>query len=722
MFYFSENQLFQLFIRAEDKGVFPHQAEVPLNVYIMGSQDVPILFERKEDKFFISEASLVGTPITRLKTVTNSTVTYRIVSDGDNSSPFAIDANGQITLNEPLDREVKDNFLIGVLAETDSSPPLTALAQITLQVLDENDHAPMFESNPYSINLAENTDEGSLILKVIAHDEDLGSNGEVRYSFGSDIGELANVFTVDAYTGWISTLIQLDKEKQSEYKFQVVATDNGNPKHFARTSVHVKLKDYNDNPPIFVDEHYDASVKEDALPGTVVVKLVTTDKDVDLNTPVEFYITSGDPRSQFQIRSTGEVYVAKSLDRELIGQYELDVIGTDGKYVCKTKVRVEILDVNDNPPYCLRYRYREILSEGSHPGTYILTVLATDYDDEPNAKLRFYLTGENNEKFSLDKENGVLKTVGQLDRETQAKYALTAHVQDRDKPAWECSSQLEILVSDLNDNPPKFTMQSYSATLPEDVEVGTLVTKVHATDNDIGINRKVRYEFIDSADGHFLIAADSGIVTLAKPLDRETKAMYNVSIQAVDQGTPQLSSIATLVVNVQDINDNPPEFASKFYFARVPEIDAVGTEVARVLATSKDTGVNADVYYSIVGGNEHKKFQIDTQTGVITIAEQLDYERARDYFLTIQAIDGGIPPLSNHATVNITVTDSNDNAPIFNQVSYSTRIREDAKIGDKILQVRAYTVVIYRSHYSRLSIFFSLFISITDLCQRLGQR
>ncbi|XP_014488108.1 PREDICTED: fat-like cadherin-related tumor suppressor homolog [Dinoponera quadriceps] len=685
----AENQLFELFIRAEDKGTSTHHADVPLSIYIMGPHDMAPLFERKEDKFFISEASAIGTPITKLKTVTNSTVTYRIISGDEDNPLFTIDSHGQITLARPLDRELKDSHLIGVLAETDSSPPLTALAKISLQVLDENDHAPKFESNPYAISLAENIEEGTSILKVIAHDKDLGSNGEVRYSFGSDIGELANVFTVDAYTGWISTLVQLDKEKQPEYKFQVVATDNGNPKHFARTSVHVKLKDYNDNSPMFIDDRYEATVNEDALPGTVVVKLVTVDKDSDVNTPIEFYITSGDPRSQFQIRSTGEVYVAKPLDRETIDRYELEIVGTDGKYVFETRVTVQILDVNDNPPYCLRYRYREVLSEGSHPGAYVLTVLATDYDDEPNAKLRFYLTGDSNDKFSLDKETGVLKTVGQLDRESQARYSLTAHVQDRDKPMWECSSQLEILISDLNDNAPRFTMQTYSSTLPEDVEVGTLVTKVHATDDDIGINRKIRYEFVDSADGHFFVAPDSGIVTLGKPLDRETKAMYNVTVQALDQGTPQLMGIASLIVNVQDINDNPPEFASKVYFAKVPEIYAVGTEVARVLATSKDTGVNADIYYSIVGGNEHKKFQIDAKTGVVAIAEQLDYERARDYFLTIQAVDGGIPPLSNHATVNITVTDSNDNAPIFSEVSYRAAVREDAKIGEKVVQVYA---------------------------------
>lgn len=172
-------------------------------------------------------------------------------------------------------------------------------------------------------------------------------------------------------------------------------------------------------------------------------------------------------------------------------------------------------------------------------------------------------------------------------------------------------------------------------------------------------------------------------------MDREIKASYNLTLQALDQGTPQLSSIASLIINVLDINDSPPEFASKYYFAVVPEIDSVDSEVVRVLATSKDIGVNAEITYSIVGGNEHKKFKIDPKTGVIAIAEMLDYERAKDYFLTIQATDGGTPPLSNRANVNITVIDSNDNSPVFNQVSYSARIREDAQIGDRIIQVTA---------------------------------
>ncbi|XP_031337329.1 fat-like cadherin-related tumor suppressor homolog isoform X2 [Photinus pyralis] len=615
-------------------------------------------------------------------------VSYKILSDNEENPQFFVDSIGQLTLARPLDYESVTSYIVGISAETDSSPPLTSLTNIILQVLDENDHAPLFESSPYILSLAENTDEGTSILKVIAHDADQASR-ELRYSFGSDAGDVLNIFAIDAHTGWITTLTPLDKEIKSEYKFHITATDNGTPKHTARTTVIIRLKDYNDSPTTFKKSYYESAVNEDALPGTVVLTLEVTDADIDLSTPVNYFIISGDPSSQFQVRQTGEIYVAKSLDRESVSKYDLQIIVTDGLFTDTTKVTINILDANDNPPYCLRHRYRQVLSEGILPGSFILNILASDMDDRENSKLRYILTGEGSDQFSLDKETGFLKTVTTLDREQCPKYILVAHVQDKDHSGWECSSQIELIISDLNDNAPQFTLPYYSVALPEDVEVGTLVTKVHATDADIGINRKIKYSFIDSFKNHFKMAPDSGIVTLAKPLDREIRAIYNLTVQAIDQGTPRMSSVATLIVNVQDINDNPPEFASKYYFAVVPEINAIGTEVVRVLATSKDTGVNAEIYYSIIGGNEHKKFSMDKKTGVLTISEMLDYERAKDYFLTIQAVDGGTPPLSNMATVNITVTDCNDNAPIFSQVSYGTRIREDAQIGDKILQVVA---------------------------------
>lgn len=478
--------MFQFFVRASDGGTPVQNADVPVDVYIMPPAENPPAFEKKERVLFLSENSAPGTVITRLKLSGNVSAIYRIISGDPEDPQFSINDAGELRLAKSLDREVKDQHLIGILAETDSSPPLTALAEILLHVQDENDHAPIFESNPYSLVLAENVEKGTSVLKVTARDGDSGSNKEVRYSLSSEIGDLANVFDIDVYTGWVTTLVPLDKEKRGDYKFQVIGTDNGNPKHSSRTTVLIKLKDYNDCPPVFKKTNYEAYVSEDALPGTVVLQIGTTDKDVEITTPIEYYIIAGDSLSQFQIRQTGEVYVAKSLDRESVSVYELTVIVTDGKFTATTNITINVLDANDNPPYCLKYRYREVLSEGVHPGTFVLIVQANDIDEPINSKLRFYLTGNGADEFTLDKDTGHLKTARQLDREVQSRFHLTAHVQDRDHPGWECSSQIEIVVSDLNDNPPQFSMNLYTVTLPEDAEIGTLVTKVHATDADIG--------------------------------------------------------------------------------------------------------------------------------------------------------------------------------------------------------------------------------------------
>lgn len=399
--------------------------------------------------------------------------------------------------------------------------------------------------------VAENIEKGSNVLKITARDADAGSNGDIRYAIASDAGDVLNIFDIDAYSGWISTLVPLDREQFSDYKFQVIATDNGSPKHVSKCYVHIKLKKYNLNPPVFKNKLYEAKISEDALPGTVLTQVSVVDRDLDLNTPYEFYIIAGDPLTQFQIRQTGDLFIVKSLDREATASYNLQLIVTDGKYSSKANVSVQVVDANDNPPYCLKYRYRKSISEGVPQGTQILTVLASDADEPENAKLRFYLTGTGAEEFSLDKDTGVLKTARQLDRETYSKIQLVAHVQDRDHPGWECSCEIEIIVLDLNDNAPEFSLSTYSVAMPEDAEVGMLVTKVHATDKDVGVNRKLKYSFIDSHNNHFNIIPESGIVTLAKPLDREAKSLYNLTVKATDLGRPPLSSSAILIVNVQ---------------------------------------------------------------------------------------------------------------------------------------------------------------------------
>lgn len=336
----------------------------------------------------------------------------------------------------------------------------------------------------------------------------------------------------------------------------------------------------------------------------------------------------------------------------------------------------------------MRHRYRARLPEDAPPGTRVLALQTRDADEPHNARLRYLLAGEHAEHFAVGRDDGVLRVAAPLDRERVARYRLTATAQDRERADWRCAAELQLALDDVNDNAPRFTAALYSATLPEDAEPGALVAKVHATDDDLGENRSVSYAFAHDAPA-FALDADSGIVTLRRALDRETQAEHRLVVVARDAGRPARSATATVRLAVADVNDNPPEFELREYRAAVSELAAPGAELLRVHAASRDVGVNAAVSYALVGGDERDDFALDRDSGVLRVARPLDYERRRAYLLTVQAVDGGAPPLSDHATVNVTVTDANDNPPVFSQAAYGARVREDAAVGSRVVQLIA---------------------------------
>ncbi|CAG0921142.1 unnamed protein product [Notodromas monacha] len=689
-----DNEVFQFFVRARDNGIPSLHADVPVDVVIMDELDTPPTFEKRHLEFFISERDDVGTLVAQLKATSNSTVLYELLTADarEKSSVFRVDQDGRIIVNQKPNREEKDSYALTILALTESTPPLTAMVDVTVKIMDENDNAPEFQSVPYHVTVAESIDIGGTVLRVSAHDAD--ASAEIRYSLESagDLKELlpiTSVFSIDPYSGVITTLVPLDRETVSEYRLNVIASDNGSPPLTAATQIYIDVMDYNDNPPIFTEDPYYTSVSEDVEIGTSIMKLRVQDADALESPYLQFFITDGDKAGKFGITTDGDVIIRGRLDRETLNHYDLGITVTDGVFVAESRVAVEVIDSNDNPPVCKKPRYVESLSEATPIGSYILTVAASDKDEGQNAKLNYFLSGIGAESFILDMNSGILKTGSPLDRETQGLYKLVAHVRDAKSKAWECTSEIEISLTDVNDNSPVFSQRKYSVTVDENVDVRSLITKVHASDADLGINKKIQYMFVGQAYGQFAIDSASGLVTLAKPLDRELQAMYNLTIQAVDQGTPQLTAEASIIVIVRDINDNPPEFENKYYHVSVPETAIVGMDVVKVWATSKDLGVNAEVSYSIIGGNEHKKFSIHPKSGAIVISDVLDYERAKEYFLTIEAIDGGSPPLTNHASVNITIQDANDNAPMFSQTSYSAVLPEDVNIGYMAIQVVA---------------------------------
>ncbi|KAL0839199.1 hypothetical protein ABMA28_015971 [Loxostege sticticalis] len=684
----------QVWVRARDGGGLA--GEAPVSVYVLSSSETAPRIHAPPPDLFLPEDAAPGTLIAELRVPEAPEPPESTDSNEASDSPAPRFRLAPGLWPRDMFAVDSDEHIIGIILEGSGSPAPATMAQTRLHVLDVNEHAPAFHSQPYVVHVAENTPPHSSLVQLMADDPDAGSNGEVRFSLAGDGGEgeegatSTGLFSVDPYSGWVTTTAALDRETRAEHRLTLLASDAaaGPARRTARGTLVVRLVDYNDCPPAFLQDEYDAEVPEDAAPGTVVARLGVRDADA-AGGALAFFVADGDARARFQLRATGELYVARALDREAAALYRLTVAATDGKFTAYTKVRVVVLDVNDNPPYCLRHRYYAELPENAANGTRVMQLATGDNDEPAEPRLRHYLTGDFAHHFAINKETGVVTVAHALDREKRSAYKLVAHAQDRDRPEWECGSELLVRLADVNDNAPRFSADTYTVTLPEDADVGTLVAKVHATDSDLGENRLVRYSFVDESTDAFELAADSGIITLRAPLDRETQAEHRLVVRARDRGNPPLSATATVRLTVADVNDNPPEFEFHQYRAIVPEIDAPGTEVLRVRATSRDAGVNADVYYSLVGGDGRDDFAVDRSSGVLSIARPLDYERRREYALTVQAIDGGSPPLSDRASINITVSDSNDNAPIFSQDSYGARVREDAEIGARVLQVIA---------------------------------
>ncbi|XP_060102406.1 protocadherin Fat 1 isoform X1 [Heteronotia binoei] len=695
-----ENEFLTFFVRALDGGSPQKETVVPVYVRIL-PPEVPLpRFSEPFYSYTLSEDTPVGTEIDVIRAEHTQPLLYTLVKgntpESNRDGYFVIDRqNGKMKLEKSLDHETTKWYQFSVQAHyMNENYKIVSSVDISIQIKDVNDNEPILESNPYEAYVVENMPAGTKVIQVKAVDQDSGINGHVTYMLETTQEiDIIDTFAINMETGWITTLKELDHEKQDAYKITVVASDRGEKIQLSSTAViDVSVTDVNDNPPRFTAEIYKGTVSEDDPTGGVVAILSTTDADSEeANRHVNYFITGGDPLGQFaveNIQNEWKVYVRKPLDREVKDHYLLNITATDGMFATKAMVEVKVLDSNDNDPVCEKTLYMEAVSEDSPPGKLIMQVSATDADIRSNAEITYLLYGAGAEDFRLSPDTGELKTLAALDREQKAVYTLT--VKASDGGGRFCHANIILNIEDVNDNAPEFTADPYSITVFENTEVKTLLTRVQATDVDSGLNRKIHYSLLNSADGQFSIDELSGIVRLEKPLDRELQAVYSLIVKAEDEGSPRrLSSTAVLVVSVLDINDNPPVFEYKEYSATLSEDTVIGTEVLQVYAASRDIEANAEITYSVVSGNEHGKFSIDAKTGAIFVIGSLDYESSPEYYLTVEATDGGSPSLSDVVTVNINVTDINDNTPVFSQDTYTAVISEDAEVEQSVITVMA---------------------------------
>lgn len=261
-------------------------------------------------------------------------------------------------------------------------------------------------------------------------------------------------------------------------------------------------------------------------------------------------------------------------------------------------------------------------------------------------------------------------------------------VSAEDRGGQACFSNVTVLLEDVNDNAPFFSPVAYRISVFEDARMNKVLLQVKADDSDIGKNRKISYSLLDTADNTFSIDSETGIITLKKSLNREKQAVYVLTVQAEDAGSPTKSGSCSVTIQVLNINDVPPEFTDSSFKANVSEDATIGTEITIMTAISREAG-DEEISYEILKGPDADMFKIDKKTGAVTLQGNLDFEKRKSYSLTIQASDVGPPVLTTTASLNVIVTDANDHVPKFGRDLYTAKVDENSALDTFVLQVFA---------------------------------
>ncbi|XP_061313171.1 protocadherin gamma-A2-like [Pezoporus flaviventris] len=486
-------------------------------------------------------------------------------------------------------------------------------------------------------------------------------------------------FALHGKTGHLVTAERIDREQLCESVRQCVLRCevilDGEMQVY---SVEVEITDINDNAPKFEEMELEERMSESTAPGSRFPLVEAHDPDAGPNS-LQRYELSGDEHFSLAVQAgpggdhRPELVLEKALDREEAAFHELVLRARDGGEPAQTgtaRIRVTVLDANDNAPVFSQEEYTARVAEDVPVGSVLVTITASDADEGLNGNVKYSLkkiTAKASRVFELDAETGALTLVRPLDFEEGDSYEL--QVQARDGGELFDAAKIVITVTDVNDNAPEISVRSALTEISEDAQAGTVVALLHVQDRDSGANGQVRCSLDEGVP--FRLRSSQGSyysVVTAGELDREKVSEYNVTVRAVDGGSPAMQSSAVLALRVLDVNDNAPVFAKPRYSARLAENNAAGVLVLTVRASDEDWGQNARVRYRLSEGRVRgaplsSYVSVQAETGALYALRSFDYEEVREVRLWVWAEDGGLPALSSNASVVLEIVDENDNAP-----------------------------------------------------------
>lgn len=613
-----------LSLQAWDRGT-PQKFSAVHMVHLRLSRPAPaeVIFQKDEFEVLLSEVAPPGTVVEAVKLQPEPDDAEYILTPSADSGFFSINTmTGVISTAHWLTQLTQEVFELEVL-EVDSD--LRVKVKVILE--DANDNAPLFAQQSYEVFVNESVAVGTTVAVVTASDGDHGENGYITYSMAS-LTPLP--FSVQQFTGAVTTTQELDFESSLEsFSFVIRASDWGSPyRRESEVNVTVHLENVNDNKPLFEKVACVGVISRDLPVGEVITTMSAI--DIDELELVKYKILSGNERGYFDLNpDSGVMTLHHSLNTVAPkNSFNLKITATDGEHFSDPMfVNISVVQGKTPPKSfsCTETRVAQRLAEK--------LLKKSKASSKPKIEEGFI------DLFSVNRQS----------------------------PQFDKSFPTDI-------------------TVREDVEVGMSVFQVKAFDGDTGFNGQLLYAIADgNTDSCFTIGILNGIISIFLPLDREKTDRYLLNITLYDLGQPQKSTWRLLTVYIADANDNAPQFLQDGgYQARIPENTPIGTEVIQVEATDKDQGLNGEIQYSLLTSTS--QFGINSSSGIVYVAGQLDRELVPFFILKVEARDRAERAAQQFsvATLKISLEDVNDCPPAFIPSVVSARALEDLPVGTVI--------------------------------------
>ncbi|KAM4621841.1 protocadherin alpha-3-like [Polymixia lowei] len=601
---------------------------------------------------------------------------FRIVSSS-NVPLFEVNQNdGILYVKRKIDREevCERSSQCLITLKTVLENPLE-IHYVTVEILDVNDHSPSFPEKEKRLEISESALPGARLQLQAARDPDGGQFSVQQYKLShnehfrvevKDRGE-------DRKVPFLVLQKQLDRETAGTHRLLLTAIDGGKPAKSGAIEIVVDVLDVNDNSPVFTKEIYSATLKENVPAGTIVIQVNATDLDQDANSEVIYSFGKEVDLKLMDLFSvdpiTGEIRVTGLIDFEESKTYEIDIQASDKGPVPLTadkSVIITVVDVNDNAPEIEVTSFSSSIPENSRVGTTVALISVKDLDSGINGKVICTIKEDVPLTLSQSLQDNMYAVVtkSKLDREQRSQYDVTIIAKDTGDLSLSSEKTISVVVSDVNDNRPEFSLSPYAFYVAENNAPGASVFSVKASDRDEGDNALISYHIMrDGSENNKLAAflninSENGDILAVKGFNFETLKTFQFQVVATDSGTPSLSSNVTVNVFILDQNDNAPVIlypvntnGSAEGVEEIPRNVNAGHLVTKVRAYDADIGYNGWLLFSLQEVTDHSLFGLDRYTGHIRTLRSFTETDEAEHKLVILVKDNGNVSLSATATV-----------------------------------------------------------------------